>query len=101
MQVQKRTNKKKRQIHPRWMGKLGVHVSFEEFKEVKVWCETCDASTWHSRVLRYMKQLNYEFLPCDYPTSKQSILLKCNRCGRLEKNIKKLAYGLNHYGGIK
>lgn len=101
MLVHKRRNKKKRQIHPRWMGKLGGHVSFEEFKEVKVWCETCDGSTWHSRVLCYMKQVNNEYVPCDYPTSKRSILLKCNRCGRLEKNMKKLAYGRNHYGGIK
>ena len=91
MLIQKRKKNKNHRISPLCPRGEGV----------KVWCETCDGSTLHSPVLRYMKQVNNKDVPSEYPTSKRSILLKCNQCGRLEKNIKRLAYSLNHYGGIK
>ena len=101
MLVRKRRKKHRRQIHARWMGKLGGHVSFEEFKEVKLWCETCDASTWHEPVKVFLAQKNKREIIVDHPTFRNGIRLKCVQCGRLEKTLKKLAYARNHYGGIK
>lgn len=91
MQIQKRKKNKKYRISPLAPRGNGI----------KLWCERCDGSTLHFPIARYMKQVNNQDVPSEYPTSKRSILLKCNGCGRLEKNIKRLAYGLNHYGGIK
>ena len=57
-------------------------------RDVKVWCFDCGTSTWHSRVRRYMRQVDGKFVPCDYPTAMTLIMLKCQICGKLSKNIR-------------